>query len=195
MAVSLEEEHAAWIRKVQGDEDEPGLVTPLRQKLVQHSSDSVQWYTPIDVIERARRVLGGIDLDPASDEFGNSRVKATQYYSANGLELPWRGKVFVNPPGGRGSAKRWFQKFMTCEEGIFIGFSIELLQACQEAVYYPFCIPARRLRYEKPDSKPTSPPHASVIIYKQPLTSANSQAYEFEQEFASLGAVVLHHCC
>ena len=44
-----------------------------------HSSASSTWYTPVDIIERARRVLGAIDFDPASDSFGNSRVRADVY--------------------------------------------------------------------------------------------------------------------
>jgi hypothetical protein len=36
-------------------------------------SGNKEWYTPSDYIERARRVLGVIDLDPASSEFAQKR--------------------------------------------------------------------------------------------------------------------------
>ena len=44
--------------------------------------------------------MGSIDLDPASSALANETVKATHYYSKedNGLEQPWRGRIWLNPP-------------------------------------------------------------------------------------------------
>lgn len=93
----------------------------------QHLSLSDSWMTPQDVIDRARRTLGVIDLDPASSFAGNNRVNAMLYFdeAMNGLEQTWcmRGttwhipkdgptvvsppnsiiplSVFCNPPGGK----------------------------------------------------------------------------------------------
>lgn len=81
----------------------------------QHLSLSDSWMTPDDVLERVRNTLGGIDLDPASSEAANERVKATTYFTEqdNGLLLSWTwfeketskwiktGSVFCNPPGGK----------------------------------------------------------------------------------------------
>lgn len=59
-----------------------------------------EWYTPARYIELARSVLGTIDLDPASNNIAQATVKATNFYTAetNGLDKPWRGKVWMNPP-------------------------------------------------------------------------------------------------
>jgi ParB family chromosome partitioning protein len=59
-----------------------------------------EWYTPPKYIELARRVLGGIDLDPASNEAAQMVVKASQYFTAadNGLLKEWHGRVWLNPP-------------------------------------------------------------------------------------------------
>lgn len=89
----------------------------------QLSSASNEHYTPADIVERARRLMGSIDLDPASCIEAQKTVKANQFivqtdvrgqqltqlseetYEAllpgDGLALrPWKGNVFLNPPGG-----------------------------------------------------------------------------------------------
>lgn len=57
-------------------------------------------YTPLIYIEAARKVLKRIDLDPATSEFGQGRVKAQKYYTAkdNALTKDWIGKIWMNPP-------------------------------------------------------------------------------------------------
>ena len=54
------------------------------------------------MIEDARLILDGIDLDPASCEYANDRwVLADTYYDRkkDGLNQRWFGNVFLNPPG------------------------------------------------------------------------------------------------
>ncbi len=46
-----------------------------------HSSKSDSWMTPVEIIERARQLLGVIDLDPASSAKADTRVKARAYYT------------------------------------------------------------------------------------------------------------------
>lgn len=62
------------------------------------------WLTPLPIVEAARKALGGkIDLDPASSAEANVQIDAEAYFQAgyDGLHYPWRGAVFLNPPGGR----------------------------------------------------------------------------------------------
>ncbi len=72
-------------------------------QLINQTSSEVEYYTPVEIIETARRVMGRIDLDPASSENANRSVKATHIYTAkeNGLLQPWHGSVFMNHPFGR----------------------------------------------------------------------------------------------
>src|SRR5260370_10624497 len=61
---------------------------------------SSEWYTPALIAESARRVLGTIDLDPASSEQANLTIKAARFYSKaeDGLSRRWKGRVWLNPP-------------------------------------------------------------------------------------------------
>ena len=59
-----------------------------------------EWWTPAEVIEPVRAALGGIDLDPCTTAEAQRVIRAAHYYARpdDGLTLPWRGKVWLNPP-------------------------------------------------------------------------------------------------
>lgn len=75
-----------------------------------------EWYTPAEYIELARKVLGAIDLDPASSDYAQKVVRATKFYTieANGLEKEWRGRVWLNPPYAQPEIGYFAEKM--CEE-------------------------------------------------------------------------------
>jgi len=75
---------------------------------VRHSSLSNEHFTPPDVVEAAREALGEIDLDPATSVRGNAfYVKAKKIFTVedDGFNVPWSGRIFLNPPGGRCDAR------------------------------------------------------------------------------------------
>ena len=112
---------------------------------------TAEHYTPAEFVEAGRYVLGEIDLDPASSPMANMVVNARRYYGLrswygpsyrpeNGLELPWGGRVFVNPPGDRsGRLVRQFWRRAnqhalcggTGAAVLWVGFSIEQLRTLQ----------------------------------------------------------------
>lgn len=73
------------------------------QQINQDSGD-VEFYTPPFIIESARKVMGGIDLDPASNEIANKTVRAEKIFTKedNGLAQEWAGRVWMNHPFGKG---------------------------------------------------------------------------------------------
>lgn len=140
----------------------------------QHSSKTVEHYTPEPIIRAARDLMGNIDLDPATTAAVNERtVHADAYYTKedSGLGHVWDGRVFLNPPGGRGSAQRWFRHLHYCEPEafVFVGFSLEILQTCQETMLYTLCVPSKRIKFLDENFEPQgSPTHANVIVIKHP---------------------------
>jgi hypothetical protein len=70
---------------------------------------TAEWYTPLPIVEAARRTMGGIDRDPATNA-GNWTGAATFYTAeTNGLNKEWRGRVWLNPPFGKGFAQ-WMHR-------------------------------------------------------------------------------------
>jgi hypothetical protein len=180
----------------------------------QHSSATQEHYTPACVVDPARRVLGAFDLDPASCPEANATIKATRIYTRadDGLTKPWANRVFLNPPGGTLSAPEdawireqydtgsrqvawWRALTLKHVEGevrlaIFVGFSIEIMQASQHEVWpsvldYPFCVPSKRLKFNG-----DQPTHANVIVFVCPKDRPLCRA-GFAEHFAPLGRVVI----
>lgn len=67
---------------------------------ISQNSGNNEWYTPKEYIDAAYRVMGEIDLDPASSDIANSTVQADTYFTAedDGLKKGWYGRVWLNPP-------------------------------------------------------------------------------------------------
>jgi ParB family chromosome partitioning protein len=162
---------------------------------------SSEWHTPPEIIERARAVLGVIDLDPASCAGANKRVGAGRFIDAadNGLGSGWAGPntVFLNPPS---PALPWWARLMEHLQvgrllhGVFVAFNAELLQTSQGRPYpsiasFPLCAPAHRIRYLRPDGSPgTSPRHHSLIVY---VPGAVDRRHRFADVFSDYGAILL----
>lgn len=170
---------------------------------IQHSSNTDRWHTPEDLLSCARQVLGGIDLDPCSEPLANERVGAAAYYTQedDGLSLPWKGRVFVNCPGGRrdgrSNARLWWRKLMheraegALAHAIWLSFSLEHLQTTQgetpSILDFPICVPRKRVRFLRPDgTQGPSPSHSNVIAY---VPGTVDRTPDFLHIFASYGKV------
>lgn len=72
-------------------------------------------YTPRHIIEPVRRVLGTIDLDPATSTLANQTVKAKHIFTEqdNGLDKTWFGNVWLNWPA---SKSRQFAEKLSIEK-------------------------------------------------------------------------------
>lgn len=141
-----------------------------------HSSDSDEWWTPRVVIDAARAVLGGIDLDPASSAAANRTVRATRYFDArtNGLQHRWSGRVWLNPPFSQVAlwAMRMAQAYETGE--LDAGLLLVAVRSDTAWWYtlrrYPVCFWAGRITFTRPSGPTTSAPFPAALIYLGPDT-------------------------
>lgn len=165
-----------------------------------YSSGSNEWYTPLEFIKAARRVLGTIELDPASCELANQVVRAEHIYTQenNGLTHQWIARtVWLNPPYGRLGADR--QKGQT---ELWINYLIDQYTKgnVQEAILlvnaylyklwfaplwqYPICFPKSRLAFWNAKGEHGRSPHSSALVY------FGDRQEDFVEEFSQFGPVV-----
>ena len=154
--------------------------------------DSNEYYTPAAVVERARRTMGGIDLDPASCAEANRVVGAAQYYDAdaNGLMLPWYGRVWLNPPFERDLVEAFTDLLASAAITQFCCLTMMSNNARWWhrllAISDMMClIGGRDMRFWSPDGahKDTSPMGYSVC-YRGPNTD------RFVSEFSDIGTML-----
>jgi phage N-6-adenine-methyltransferase len=77
-----------------------GAVVHGRGTIATKWNRDAESFTPPEYVEAARQVMGKIDLDPASCAQAQKIIQAKRYYDegTDGLNSPWRGCVFLNPP-------------------------------------------------------------------------------------------------
>lgn len=176
-------------------------VTPSRNEITYFSSSSAEWYTPPEILKAARKVLGEIDLDPASSVEANEVVGATHIYTEedDGLTQVWWGRVWLNPPYGRGpngrndsKTARWAQQLIDEFEASNVEAALLLVTHTPDRTWfrplwgYPMCITHERLRHRHPGRMQGSRPvTSSAIVYFGENTAT------FARVFGRLGRVVL----
>ncbi len=150
------------------------------------------------IVGLARGLMGGIDLDPCTSPHANALHQIPNAYGPGGVlawaraddilprvlsphdgglcaSLPWFGRMYVNPPGGR-DVRRWWDRLLaewiqgTVEQAVFMGFNIEHLRTGQHALEFPLCIPAKRLEFINPHTLTIDKQarHANAVIWLPP---------------------------
>lgn len=130
-------------------------------QLINQTSGKTEYYTPINITLSACRVMGGIDLDPASSVVANERIKAKVIYTAadDGLVKPWFGRVWLNHPFGRLSNPSWIKRLIDSWEAGDIEQACCITFACtsenwfQPLLEFPQCFLSPRTNYDLPDGR------------------------------------------
>ena len=197
----MEPEHTAWKQAGQQKASERSRQN-LSDKLAAANLKLPLYPTP-QIIERARKVMGGIDYDPTSDPIQQVLVDATSVPSLeiNPLQEHWHGKVFVAPKGAVRNNRIWLNKTVSeyrnghIDSFVFFTSASELMRACPVIYDYPFCIPFKRvkqLRATKDGFEPVSPSTWNVIVYGPPTEQVLSNVDRvtmFHREFSDIGRV------
>lgn len=127
-------------------------------------------HTPIPLIEAARQVMGGIDLDPASSTAANATVRANRYFTRqdNGLLQPWHGRVWLNPPRNAKDMKAFIGKLLS-EDGVVQ--AITLTELISDTEYGQSLVGNAdiisllrgRVKHQRPDGKLDAPVRGSMV--------------------------------
>jgi len=154
--------------------------------LTSHKSD--EHNTPSYIIEAAREVLEGIDLDPMSNVLANEMVKATTFYTKedDGLDKNWYGRVWLNPPFSL--AKEAIIKLIDSyksgrvKEAVLLIKSDVSTQKYKLLYPYPFCELNKRVKFENVDNK-DSAPFPVVLFY------LGRKYYKWNEVMSKIGKV------
>lgn len=155
-----------------------------------------EWYTPAEHIERARRVLGGFDVDPASNPIAQKTVRAGAYYTeeTNGLDKEWNGNVWLNPPYAQPAISHFADKMVEeytsgrCAEAIVLthNYTDTAWHQSMSLACSAICLPKGRIRFESPTGEKASPTQGQTFFY------FGNNIDAFRREFSEIGIVWVH---
>lgn len=153
-----------------------------------------EWYTPQEHIDAAYEVLGSIDLDPASSEIANQRVKAGQIYTIDddGLTKEWGGKVWMNPPYAQPHIANFIEKLASEYEAGRVTEAIALTHNYTDTQWFhraanacaAICFTRGRIGFLSPEGKRAAPTQGQAFFYFGDKVDA------FISSFCRIGFVV-----
>jgi len=179
----------------------PAEALAISRKIWGHSPDNHlalgtgqnEWYTPSEYAEMARTVMGGIDLDPASEESANEVIQADTFYTKedNGLGKEWMGRVWLNPPYSRELMPLFVDKLIASYRSGSVTDAILVSHNNTETTWFQslgevssaICFPNTRIKFYR-DEEIASPVNGQVFFY------LGEKRSEFACVFGSIGLVV-----
>lgn len=139
---------------------------------VTNNSGEIEWYTPDCYIVSARKIMGQIDLDPASSEIANKTIKAKKFFDekSNGLIQKWFGCIWMNPPYSQSLVGEFISKLETetFEQAIILVNNATETKWGQKLIDLSnvICFHSGRIKFVSPFTKETnSPLQGQMIAY------------------------------
>jgi phage N-6-adenine-methyltransferase len=152
-----------------------------------------EWYTPVEHIELARQVLGEIDLDPATCEFAQSRVRARTYYTLedDGLAQDWAGRIWLNPPYSQPTIVHFVEKLVASFLSGAVSEAILLTSNYTDTAWFhhaesacsAICFTRGRIRFEDETSAIAAPVNGHSFFYY------GTNLGRFSEVFGAIGFV------
>lgn len=154
-------------------------------------------YTPEKYIEAARAVMGGIDLDPASNGHAQKTVGATEWYDEdeNGLLQEWKGAVFLNPPYKHPLVAQFIDKLCREHQAGNVLEAVLLTNNNTDTKWWhqaakaarAVCFTAGRINFYKADGSETQPTNGQTFFY------FGRDASKFAAAFSEHGLIMVTH--
>jgi phage N-6-adenine-methyltransferase len=151
-------------------------------------------YTPSEYVEAVRKVLGRIDLDPASDKQAQETVKAKKYFTEedDGLKQEWHGNVFLNPPYHRKLIPQFIDKLIAELEAGHTKSAILLTNNSTDTEWFDkaigacasICFDQTRIQFHHPSEDDVNPTQGQAFCYFGP------DVKRFEEVFCTVGNCV-----
>lgn len=158
----------------------------------QNSGDN-EWFTPAEFIEPARKVLGAIDLDPASSAEANKVVKAKRFFTKDddGLTEKWEGRLWMNPPYAQPLIDRFAEKLAASYTDQSVSEAIALVNNATETAWFnkladvasAVCFPKGRVRFWHSEKASATPLQGQALLY------LGSKPKTFHARFSEIGTV------
>lgn len=153
-----------------------------------------EWYTPPEHLETARAVLGGFDLDPASDPRAQAKVQAGQFFTKDddGLQQDWFGKVWLNPPYAQPAIAQFVSKMVAEWRQGHVEAAVMLTHNYTDTAWFheaasacsAICFTRGRVRFYGPSGETAAPTQGQAFFY------FGEDIETFAGRFGSVGFVV-----
>ena len=161
-------------------------------QLINQDSGDFEYYTPPEIIEAAREVMGSIDLDPASSHRADKIVQADRYFTIeeDGLKQSWEGNIWMNHPFQRGRNHLWINKLVeeyndgNINQACCITYAATSEKWFSPLLAFPQCFLIPRTNYFLPDgSLKRGVTKGSVVTY------LGVSVKQFKEIFSNYGVV------
>lgn len=154
-----------------------------------------EWYTPPEFLDAARDVLGGIDLDPASSDAAQEKVRAAKHFTEedDGLTREWGGRVWLNPPYAQPHIADFVAKMVEERRAGRVSAAIMLTHNYTDTTWFQLaagvadaiCFTRGRVRFYGPNGEVAAPTQGQAFFY------FGNDAEAFADRFAGVGFVMM----
>jgi len=155
----------------------------------------IEWFTPARYVDLAREVMGGIDLDPASNKKANAVVKARRFFDKknDGLSRQWKGNVFLNPPFQAALMQAFVEKLCESYEAGDVQQAVLLTNNNTDTGWWHqaagraagVCFTRGRVNFSSPAGEIAQPTNGQTFFY------FGRRDARFAKSFAAIGTVMV----
>jgi hypothetical protein len=162
---------------------------------VSYNGGGNEWYTPTVFVDAARRAMGSIDTDPASNPTAQEWIQARKFFTKDesGLEQEWVGNVWLNPPYAQPLISDFCEKVVEEFNAGRVQQAVVLVNNATETKWgqrllsncTAVCLPSGRIKYLDESASPKlTPLQGQMFVY------FGSRQLEFAKEFAAFGVTL-----